>query len=127
MLIAGAVLPGCAGSGKDAAGTHAPSGSAKPSAPARTAHETRVDIVAAVAACRHGVDLGTWLPKDSKAQLYASCNQGLRRGLTEIRAFGLEVCNEVAFTAPAKTDAERSRVFTACYAGTKQKTAMIGN
>lgn len=86
-----------------------------------------MDIVAAVAACRHGVDLGTWLPKDSKAQLYAGCDQGLRRGLTEIRAFGLEVCSEVAFTSPAKTDAERSRVFSACYAGTKQKTAMIGN
>lgn len=126
-LLVGVLLPGC-GSGAHRSST---SSSAAPSStgankPARTAGETRRDIIAAVAACKQGADMGTWLPKASKAQLYASCERGLRRGLTELRVYGLEVCSEVAFTSPAKTDAERAQVFTRCYAGTKQKTAMIG-
>jgi hypothetical protein len=129
LLLLSAPAAGCGGASK---ASSANASSASPSSHTqttteRTAHETRQDIVAAVAACRQGVDTGSWLPKASKTQLYASCDQGLRRGLTEIRAFGLEVCNEVAFTSPAKTAAERTRVFAACYAGTKQKTAMIGN
>jgi hypothetical protein len=69
--------------------------------------------------------MGSWLPNDSKLQLYANCERGLRRGLTEIKQYGLEVCREVAYTSPAKTDAARARVFDGCYAGIKARTAMV--
>ena len=81
--------------------------------------------MAAVASCKRGVDTGSWLSKTSKAQLYAICEGGLRRGLTEIRHYALEVCNEVVFTSPAKDKAERARVLAACYTETKQKTSKI--
>lgn len=129
LLLLSVPAAGCGGASNasSANASHSTSSSHTQTTTERTAHETRQDIVAAVAACRQGVDIGTWLPKASRDQLYVSCDQGLQRGLTEIRLYGLEVCKEVSFTSPAKTEAERTRIFTACYAGTKQKTAMIGN
>jgi hypothetical protein len=124
VLLLGSVLTaaGCGGSGAQ------PSAGAKKSSPPahHEKHETRAVIVAAVNACKGGVDMATWLSKESKAQMYANCENGLRRGLTEIRWYGLEVCSEVAFTSPAKTDAERKQLAARCYQGTKEKTAMIG-
>jgi hypothetical protein len=71
------------------------------------------------------VDTGTWLPPSSRKPLYQVCENGLRRGLTEIRAYALEVCSEVVFTSPAKTEAEKARLQAACYDPTKLKTAKI--
>jgi hypothetical protein len=116
---------GCGGSGaQPAAGTK--TAAKHPSPAAHEKNESRAVIVAAVNACKGGVDMATWLSKKSKAQMYANCENGLRRGLTEIRWYGLEVCSEVAFTSPAKTDAERQQLAARCYQGTKEKTAMIG-
>jgi hypothetical protein len=127
LLLAGALLPGCGGTGERRTVSHVQRTDVSHEQHlTRTAGETRRDIIAAVAACKRGVDLGTWLPKSSKAQLYTSCARGLKRGLTELRVYGLEVCSEVAFTSPAKNSAERARIFASCYAGTKEKTAMIG-
>jgi hypothetical protein len=125
-LIAGALLPGCGGTDKRPITGSGSSASRRPVvATGRSRHETRADIVAAVASCRRGVNTGSWLPSASKTQLYAICENGLHRGLTEIRQYSLEVCNEVVFTSPAKDEAERARVLAACYTETKQKTAKI--
>lgn len=127
VLLAGVLLSGCAGSAKHSSSDPSSSaGSSRPGVPVgRSRHETRGDIVAAVASCKRGVDTGSWLPTASKVQLYAVCENGLHRGLTEIRQYALEVCNEVVFTSPAKDEAERARVLAACYTETKQKTAKI--
>jgi hypothetical protein len=87
-------------------------------------HETHADIVAAVAACRAGVETAHWLSPANKEELHKTCNHGLNRGLTEVKQYGREVCTEVAYTSPAKTRAERSRVFNTCYAGTKLRTTV---
>src|ERR1700704_5635643 len=110
VLLAGVLLPGCGSSSKDpSTGAPKPSGSkTDATTTGRSRHETRGDIVAAVAACKQGVDTGSWLPTASKTQLYAICENGLRRGLTEIRQFALEACSEVEFTSPAKDAAERA-------------------
>jgi hypothetical protein len=127
-LVASLVLalPGC---GSDKAATASTTTSASASQPrtepGRSRHETRQDIVNAVAACKQGVDTGTWLPSSSRQSLYRNCELGLRRGLTEIKAYGSEACNEVAFTSPAKSEAERKRVFEACYAGVRRATAKV--
>jgi len=84
--------------------------------------ETYADIVAAVEACRNGVDKASWLSEQNKEALHETCNKGLRRGLTEIRTYGLEVCSEVSYTSPAKTASEKARVLDECYAETKLKT-----
>lgn len=124
-------MPGCGSSNGDpsAAASKASSSSSSSTSPAtspgRSRHETRGDILAAIASCKQGVDTGSWLPKESRTPLYAICENGLRRGLTEIRAYALETCSEVAYTSPAKTEAEKARVFATCYEPTKQKTAKI--
>jgi hypothetical protein len=71
------------------------------------------------------MNTGAWLPSSSKHSLYVICENGLGQGLTEIRTYALEVCNEVAFTAPGKTEAEKARVQATCYDPTKLKTAKI--
>jgi hypothetical protein len=87
-------------------------------------HETHADIVAAVSACRQGVNIAYWLSQANKEDLYATCDKGLRRGLTEVKQWGSEVCSEVSYTSPAKNVAEKARVFSECYAGTKVRTTV---
>jgi hypothetical protein len=113
-------LAGCGSSAE-----HSTATAAKQTQASSTRGETRADIVAAVEACKRGVSMGSWLPPESKRQLYTRCELGLKRGLTEIRAYGLEVCHEVAFTSPAKAEAEHTRVFDSCYAGVKATTALV--
>jgi hypothetical protein len=128
LVIACVALAGCGGSSEVPSAT-----SARPSTtsftpkviPGRSRRETRADIVAAVASCKHGVDMGTWLPGSSKTPLYKTCEQGLKRGLTEIRLYALETCNEVAFTSSAKSDADKARIFEACYQPSKLATKKI--
>jgi uncharacterized protein YceK len=117
MLAAGALLSGC--------GSTSSHHTANGTGPAHTIsfpikQETHADIVAAVEACREGVDLGTWLPRGSKLDLYASCDKGLKRGLTEVRQYGEQVCSEVVFTMPSRTEAEKARVLDTCEAKTKK-------
>jgi len=123
VLLAGVLLIGCSGSSGHR--SSAASNGTSASRPKPVVYETYADIVAAVTACRQGVDTATWLSDVNKEQLYELCNKGLRRGLTEVKQYGLEACTEVTYTSPAKTAAEKSRVFAACYAGTKEKTAII--
>jgi hypothetical protein len=123
-LLVGVLLLGCGGSNEHhAGGTSSWSGttSFKP-----IVQETHEDIVAAVAACRHGVDIANWLSQANKEELHETCNKGLRRGITEVKQYGSEVCAEVSYTSPAKSVAEKARVFSECYAGTKLKTTVAG-
>jgi hypothetical protein len=118
LLVMAVLLSGCAG------GSDASHGDAASSQPARKTisfpirHETHADIVASVEACREGVDLGTWLSRQSKADLYDSCNKGLKRGLTEVRQYGEQVCSEVAYTMPSTSQIEKKHVLDACEAKT---------
>lgn len=116
-LLLVALIVGCGSSGKKTGASSDP--------PHRTItfpiqHETHEDIVAAVEACREGVDLATWLSPTNKAELYDSCNKGLKRGLTEVRQYGEQVCGEIAFTMPASSEAERKRLLDECEAKTKK-------
>jgi hypothetical protein len=124
VLLAAALPAGC-GSSDPARTSTATDAAATRAAVAEREAEYPQAIAAAVAACRQGVDTGTWLSRGDKKRLYAVCNYGLRRGLTEIRTYGLQVCREVVFTSSAKTAAERSQLFARCYANAKQKTAAI--
>lgn len=125
LFVLGVALPGCGTSGSTVGSTQS-SADARPKTEAgRSRHETRQDIVNAVQACKEGVDTGTWLPDASKRPLYENCELGLHRGLTEIKAYGAEVCGEVVFTSPAKDETERSRIFDACYAGVKRATVKV--
>jgi hypothetical protein len=128
LAVACIALTGCGDSSKasSAASTRPSTTRSTPSPePGRSRHETRADIVAAVATCKHGIDTGTWLPGSSKTPLYKTCEQGLKRGLTEIRLYALETCNEVAFTSAAKSEAEKHRVFETCYQPSKVATKKI--
>lgn len=121
IVLVGALLSGCGSQDR---------GSTKSSSVARTGlaaghPESRRAIVAAAAACRQGVDTASWMSQADKQRLYEVCNYGLRRGLTEIQIYGLQVCDEVTFASPAKTAAEKAHVFSTCYAEAKRKTAAI--
>lgn len=121
-LLLGVWLPGCGSSM-----AHHTSAAANPEDKLSSipiVHETHADIVAAVAACRAGVDTAHWLSQINKEELYSTCNHGLNRGLTEVKQYGREVCSEVVYTSPSKTASERTRVFDACYAGTKLRTTV---
>lgn len=118
ILLLAVLMPGCGSS----SGTHT---GAKSNPPRKTIsfpiqHETHEDIVAAVEACREGIDLATWLSSANKAELYDSCNKGLKRGLTEVRQYGEQVCGEVAFTMPSASAAEKKRVLDECEEKTKK-------
>jgi hypothetical protein len=123
-LLFGVWLPGCGGSG--AHHTRAATNPADKLSPIPIVHETRADVVAAVAACRAGVDKAHWLSQGSKEDLHRTCDYGLRRGLTEIKRYGQEACKEVVYTSPAKSAAEKARIFATCYAGTKLRTTVAG-
>jgi hypothetical protein len=115
-LLAVVLLTGCGGAD--------PSNGSASDAARRTIsfpirRETHEDIVAAVEACREGVDLATWLPKAGKTELHEACDRGLKRGLTEVRQYAEEVCTEVVFTMPSSSQAEKKRVLDACEAKTK--------
>lgn len=119
VLLLAVVIPGCGG------GSSGSRSDAKADSPSRTIsfpirHETHEDIVAAVEACREGVDLATWLSSTNKAELYDSCNKGLKRGLTEVRQYGEQVCGEVAFTMPSSSAEAKKRVLDRCEAKTKK-------
>jgi hypothetical protein len=117
---AGLTLAACGASGD----RNSPSGASSRSSTVEH-RERRQVIIAAVAACRHGVDTASWMSPADKQRLYEVCNYGLHRGLTEIKVYGLQVCREVTFASPAKTAAEKARSFSTCYAETKQRTAAI--
>jgi predicted RecB family endonuclease len=122
VLLVVLALAGCGGSSAHHSGSAAAGSGTTTSKP--IIHETHADIVAAVAACRGGVNIANWLPQASKEDLYVICNKGLRRGLTEVIQYGEEVCAEVAYTSPAKSAAEKAHVYSECYAGTKLKTTV---
>jgi hypothetical protein len=121
-LLVAATLAGCGGAGGH--GARRTTTSAEKLSPIPIVHETHADIVAAVAACRAGVETAHWLSPANKEELHQTCNHGLSRGLTEVKQYGREVCTEVAYTSPAKTAAQRTHVFDACYAGTKLRTTV---
>ena len=122
LLLAGALLPGCGGTGSDPAGD----GSGRASTtPLKRVVESHQVLATAVAACKQGADMGTWLSQEDKEALYRICNHGFQRGLTEIKLYGLEVCTEVAYTSPAKNAKEKARLFAACYAPTKANTVTM--
>jgi hypothetical protein len=123
LLLAGMLLLGCGGTG-----SHHPGRASTVTATTKSKRgaESPKNVAVAVAACRQGVDAASWLPQADKQRLYGVCNYGLRRGLTEIKIYGLQVCTEVTYTSPAKTASEKARVFSACYAPTKEKTAAVG-
>jgi hypothetical protein len=112
-LLAGALLPGCGSSNG-----HRASGSSGPRKPIM--HETYEEIVAGVEACREGVALATWLTASNRAELDETCDKGLKRGLTEVRQYGEQVCSEVAFTTPSLRTKERPRILAACEAKTER-------
>jgi hypothetical protein len=115
-LSSAAVIAGCGSSS---------AGHAKTASHPAVHKETYAEIVSAVDSCRQGISVGTWLSKADKESLYKVCDNGLKRGLTEIKGYAHEVCNEVAFTSPAKTAAEKARIYAACDAGAEAKTASI--
>jgi hypothetical protein len=117
VLLVSGVLTGCGNTGSNSA-SRGSGGAHTISFP--IVHETHEDIVADVAACREGVDLATWLSRGSKIDLYESCNKGLKRGLTEVRQYGEQVCSEVVFTMPSAKASEKTRVLDACEAKTKK-------
>lgn len=123
LLLAGMLLPGCGGTSSHHAGR---ASTVTATTTPKRGIESPQNIAAAVAACRQGVDTGSWLPQADKQRLYDVCNYGLRRGLTEIKTYGLQVCTEVTYASSAKTPSEKARVFSACYAPTKEKTAAAG-
>lgn len=116
VLLLGGILAGCAGSGKSEK-TYTSPGHRTVTFPIH--YETHNDIAAAVEACREGVALADWLPAASRTELDKSCDQGLKRGLTEVRQYGEQVCSEVVFTIPSSRIAEKNRIFAACEAKTE--------
>ncbi len=124
-LIAGVLLLGCGSSDTDHRGSASSEAGTTTFKP--IVQETHADIVAAVTACRQGVNVATWLSQANKQELYNTCNKALVRGLTEVIQYGLEVCTEVTYTSPAKSAQEKAHVFSACYAGTKLRTTVAGS
>jgi hypothetical protein len=116
-LLAALLCVGCAGEKHVSTSTQTDTAKIKP-----IEKETYPDIVAAVTACRNGVNKASWLSPQNKEVLDETCNRGLRRGLTEVKEYALEACHEVSYTSPAKSATERARVLDECYAETKLKT-----
>jgi hypothetical protein len=85
-------------------------------------HDTHPYIVAAVAACRRGVDTAYWLSPSNKANLDEICEQGFTGGINVARGYAEQACEEVAFTSPAKSSAQKAAAFHKCFAEADVRT-----
>ncbi len=86
--------------------------------------DTRASILAAIGACKRGVDTAQWLPRESREDLYRTCAGGLNYSIFAEREVGKLACEEVAYAAPSPSAAAKARAFDACYAEVKPWTTV---
>lgn len=107
VLLLALLLPGCGGASTSTAVHQA------------HAQKTHENIAGAMKACRNGASLASWLSKESRADLYDTCDAASNSGLSKIAQYAAQVCDEVAFTMPGSSGSAKKRVLEACAARTK--------
>ncbi len=114
LLTAMALIAGCGSGGSSSSGSAATSGSTGSTATATSGSAKAARVAAAVARCKHGVDVLPTLSAATKHRFESICDKAASGDAKAARAASREACEEIVKSSSLFAGAARDHALAGC-------------